>query len=82
MLIQLFSSTCNIAMFNLDGDKDKDPECVLERLEKGDQLRGAWLLTRAMDIIRVLQKYIFSKTYYKGLRHDHQDQCDDDDHGS
>ena len=44
-------------MFNLDGDKDKDPECVLERLEKGDQLRRAWLLIRVMDIVRVFQKY-------------------------
>ena len=77
MLIQLFSSTCYIAMFNLDGDKDKDPECVLERLEKGDQLRGAWLL-----IIISVAKNITSKTYYKGVRHDHQDQCDDQGHGS
>ena len=44
-------------MFNLDGDEDKDPECVLERLEKGDQLRRAWLLIRVMDIVRVFQKY-------------------------
>ena len=53
-------------MFNLDGDKDKDPECVLERLEKGDQLRGAWLLTRAMDI-SVLKKIYSLRHITRGL---------------